>query len=223
MFGHRVIPNAITAVVVSGIFTACDDPVAPAGQVVGERSFASGDAGSDARPTVDEIELPPDSLPAGCVDADGDRWPVCSGATAFSQDCDDSDRAVFPHAGPACDGSDRNCNGLADTEEPGGCTPAQPGNARQDPLPPELEIERPPAPPWPEGCADDDGDHWPACDDETAFSQDCDDDDPAAFPHAGPACDGSDRNCNGIADTVEPNGCHPAVPGNARPAPDAGP
>jgi hypothetical protein len=51
---------------------------------------------------------------AGCGDADGDGWGICSG------DCNDASNVIYPGAPEVCDWMDNNCNWLVDE----GCAPA---------------------------------------------------------------------------------------------------
>ncbi len=168
------------------------------------------------RVIADSSAAPPSHWPAGCVDGDDDLWPTCPGIhTDFSQDCDDGNELAFPGAGPGCDGTDRNCNGIVDTHEPGGCVNADPPpNGRHI----VAEGVEPPPRPWPADCVDEDRDHFPSCAGAVDIAVDCDDSDPNRFPGAGPACDGSDRNCDGVPDTEATNGCQPSDPSaTARP------
>lgn len=174
------------------------------------------DEANDTRVSPDVIDArtlrPPENPPEGCVDEDDDSWPTCPGIeTDFPQDCDDSEPRISPWAGPGCGDRDHNCNGIPDTEEPGGCTPGRSTSSR--PGSDEVEVRRP-LQPWPDGCIDEDGDGWPVCPGiQTDFPEDCDDSRDRVWPGAGPGCDGGDYNCNGVPDTEEPGGCTPGRPG----------
>jgi hypothetical protein len=129
------------------------------------------------------------------ADADGDTYGdpfnVIYAPTAppffvaNSDDCDDTDSNIKPSAPEICDGIDNDCDGLVDDDDPGvqGLqtfyqdldgdgygTPAQTVQACL--VPPGY----------------------------SAFSSDCDDDDPNRYPGAPELCDDIDNNCDGEVD-----------------------
>ncbi|MCA9527449.1 MAG: hypothetical protein KC549_14260 [Myxococcales bacterium] len=86
-----------------------------------------------ASPAADDDRPRRAEWPAGCVDADGDFWPVCPFETAFPQDCDDTEARRYPHAGVSCTpGDDWDCDGQDDTQQPNGCRAADPANNRPE-------------------------------------------------------------------------------------------
>jgi hypothetical protein len=115
------------------------------------------------------------ACPAGCNDTDGDGFfdEACGG-----QDCDDSNRAIFPGAGEHCqNGIDDDCNELADA---------------QDPL-------------CPADCADADSDGYY---DTACGGSDCDDASSSVHPGAGEHCsDGADNDCDGFVDAEDSTDC----------------
>jgi hypothetical protein len=125
-----------------------------------------------------------------CVDVDGDGFglPDSPGcAGGNGEDCDDASPEIHPGTTEACDGVDNNCDG--ETDE--GC---------------EL-------------CFDLDGDGFGQTGGEdcpAGFAEDCDDDDPLAYPGSLEQCDQSDDDCDGIVDDGHPQGgaaCSTGLPG----------
>jgi len=115
-------------------------------------------------------------LPPTCTDSDGDGYAVEGGACG-SVDCDDADPDVNPGAAEVCDnGSDDNCDGLIDADDP------------------QCAV-----------CTDSDGDGY-AVEGGACGSVDCDDAKPAVNPGAAEVCDnGSDDDCDGLIDADDPD------------------
>ena len=128
---------------------------------------------------VDDVDP---ACPVGCVDADGDgyRSTTCGG-----QDCNDSNRDVFPGAGERCnDGIDNDCNGLIDAEDPQ-CAA---------------------------GCADADGDGYK---DQSCGGADCNDQNAGIRPGAAENCsDGIDNDCDLLIDGADVIDCPPGCIAN---------
>ncbi len=111
------------------------------------------------------------------IDADQDGWEA-------GEDCDDGDSAVSPEAVEICDGSDNDCDGLVDGDDP------------------DIQANT-----W---YIDHDADGYGSTDYTTVScavpagytddASDCDDLDPAVHPGATEVCDGADTDCNGTVD-----------------------
>ena len=115
------------------------------------------------------------ALPAAETDDDHDGWVECATAgwtgVTGGGDCDDAAASVHPLAAEGCDGVDTNCDGSPALSE-----------------------------------VDGDHDGWVACAPDAwagpaiSGGEDCDDDDPTAYPGADEWCDGDDEDCDGVVD-----------------------
>lgn len=117
-------------------------------------------------------------------DDDGDGFSEESG------DCDDGDPAVYPYAAEICDGIDNDCNGVVD------------GPDSIDAMVWYADVDG-------DGFGDF-GSSTTACEEPAgsiADSSDCNDTDPYSYPGALEHCDGSDNDCDGIADEEGADGC----------------
>ncbi len=165
--------------------------------------------------TGEEVEPDPE-------DADGD---------GYTEDCDDDNPQVHPGAAEYCDGLDNDCNeviddnaldatawyldddgdGYGDPEELTLACEAPVGHvandndcddtdARFNPSAIEADCEDPSDYncDGSVGYADDDSDGFAAC-------AECDDSDAAVNPDAAETCNGLDDNCNGLADSDDPD------------------
>ncbi len=96
-------------------------------------------------------------------------------------DCDDEDSAISPDGAEVCDGTDNDCDGLTDDEDPD--TPLstwywdEDGDGAGD----DTVTTQACAPPSGYVSAD---------------SADCDDEDPTSYPGAPELCDGTDNDCD---------------------------
>jgi hypothetical protein len=152
------------------------------------------------------------------LDNDGDGvgglWltqEACSmpqGYAGDSNDCDDTNAAVYPTAPELCDGNDNDCDGSLGSDEidddGDGVTECSQDCDDTNPLifPGSIELcdgidnDCDVSTVAGTGEADADGDQALACDD-------CDDDPvtgPAAYPGAAEICDGADNDCDGTVD-----------------------
>ncbi len=156
--------------------TACEQPdqyVATAGDC--------NDSNAAIYPGAPETECsdPTDYNCDGSVafaDADNDGHPAC-------EDCDDSAATIHGDALEVCDGVDNNCDGA--TDEPGAVGGTiwfadTDADGFGDALSPVTQCVAPSG--------------------SVANKLDCDDTDAAAFPGADELCNGTDNNCNAIAD-----------------------
>ena len=116
------------------------------------------------------------------VDTDGDTYDVCV-------DCDDTTFLVNPGATEICDGQDNDCDTVSDDVDVDGDgdAPLACGGTDCDDFDATLD-----------GITDGDSDGFSTCDD-------CDDDDVAVFPGAVETCDGTDGDCDGLADDQDPD------------------
>jgi Putative metal-binding motif len=124
----------------------------------------------------------------GTVAATIEACTAPSGYAASSDDCDDTNSALFPGNAEICDGQDNNCDALADDDDP------------------NLSG----APTW---YQDNDGDGFGdgtsgvvACASlGVTDGNDCDDLDPFVNPDAIEVCDSGDvdEDCNGVADDAD--------------------
>ena len=124
-----------------------------------------------------------------CTDEDGDGYAFEGGACGPT-DCDDSNPAVNPGAVEICtNGTDDNCNGLIDAQDPAavGCATTS------------------------TTCTDADGDGY-AIEGGGCGPVDSDDNNPAVNPEASEDCtNGIDDNGNGLIDSADP-ACAVCVP-----------
>ncbi len=110
-------------------------------------------------------------------------WPP--GTVPWGGDCDDRDPTIHPNAWDRCDGTDQDCDGEVDEDAATGTWWADAdADGYGDPEAP-IEACAPP-----EGSSD--------------RADDCADDDPDAHPGALETCDGTDEDCDGEVDEVEP-------------------
>lgn len=146
----------------------------------------------DTDTTTDTEDTGVDCYTDADLDGYGDRTdpaPCRSPAVADSSDCNDEDDRVFPGAPEVCNTYDDDCDGLVDDADAD----------LADGLP---------------FYVDTDGDGFGSTDVVTACTLgeltlvggDCDDADPAVSPDADEACDGVDRNCDGVAPTSQGSG-----------------
>jgi len=140
-----------------------------------------------------------------CGDADADGFDAC-GTPYDPPDCDDEDPTVHPYATETCNGSDDDCDGLADEGldmDGDGQTPCAGDcdDAAADTFAGAYELcdgidndcDGDPA----EDEFDDDGDGYLAC-------EECNDADPTIYPAAPDICDdGIDSDCLGDLEATE--------------------
>ncbi len=154
---------------------------------------ACSDPHTDTPPDEPLVDTAEDTGPACHADEDLDGYgdpdapaPCGGSAVPDATDCDDADASAHPGAAEVCDGADDDCDALVDDAD--------------DDLVDGLPF-------W----ADADGDGFGGDALVTACSAaagglalrdgDCDDADPAVNPDAVEACDGVDRDCDGVAAT----------------------
>ncbi len=129
------------------------------------------------------------------ADADGDGFGdaaastlACSAPAGFvtnNTDCDDADAAIYPGAPEVCDGADNDCDGQIDE----GVQLTFYADADSD------------------GFGDP-GNTALACSAPAGFvtdNTDCNDNNAAVYPGAPEVCDGVDNDCDGLADTLDPD------------------
>mgnify|MGYP000713246903 CR=1 FL=1 len=129
-------------------------------------------------------------LTVSFLDADGDGFgdptqPVeacgtAEGAVSNANDCDDSAADTYPGATEVCDGDDEDCDGEIDE----GTTTTVYSDADGDGFG-DAATER-------EACTVESG--------FVTVADDCDDDDPDAWPGNPEVCDEADNDCNGEVD-----------------------
>ena len=125
---------------------------------------------------VPEISPPGASDDTGAfIDADGDGYNS-------SEDCDDTDSAIFPGATEICDDLDNDCDDEVDED-----IPTLYADADGD------------------GFGDPDGETTTACEADgfTPYGVDCDDTDDSIHPGAEDYCDGLDNDCDDLIDEEE--------------------
>ena len=104
-------------------------------------------------------------------------------------DCDDNDPDNYPGNTEVCDGSDNNCNGLVDDDDPGVVAPLWYRDEDGD-LFGDISI-------FQQQCAQPAG--------FVADNTDCDDNDPNNYPGNDEICDGQDNDCDGLVDDSDPD------------------
>lgn len=120
-------------------------------------------------------------LLAGCLDADGDGWPI-------PDDCDDAAVEVHPGAVEACNAADDDCDGRVDEDDPDLLVSwyrDRDGDGWGDPEAGRA-ARRCEAPPG-----------------RVSVGLDCDDGDPARSPGAVEVCNGEDDDCDGHIDDAD--------------------
>ncbi len=155
----------------------------------------------EEQPTAQPPQPPTlQSLPAGCVDNDGDGWPFCPDDPALSTDCNDNSGRFKPGAPDPCTGEDEDCDGETDEHLPDCPTSTDPTPLER---PWELDVGpvwTPPLP-WAPGCVDADQDLWPTCPEPQTYPLDCDDTAAGVYPiTATEFCNNVDDNCDGETD-----------------------
>lgn len=161
-------------------FLACTTASDPS-RVVVEVVYLDGDTadpgdtsgGGDTNDTSIDDTGTNDTNDTAAVDADGDGYTT-------TNDCDDTNAAIYPGAAETCDGVDEDCNGVIDNDAG---TP--------------LYLD-----------ADDDGYgdpsvSWLSCGPDDAGvpnDRDCDDNDADVNPDAYDNCNGVDSDCDGGVD-----------------------
>ncbi|MFH1469103.1 MAG: MopE-related protein [Pseudomonadota bacterium] len=170
--------------------TDCDDSTSAVSPVATELCNGVDD---DCDGSVDEASAA--DAATWYADTDGDGYgDAASGTRACSQptgyvaaatDCDDTDGAIKPGAAETCDGTDNDCDGLVDDDDPGVSGAST----------------------W---YADADGDGFgtpsyttSACSVPSGYcadATDCDDGAAGTHPGAAETCDGADNDCDGDVD-----------------------
>jgi len=148
----------------------------------------------------DEVDENADDAGTWYLDADGDGYgdgatgvDTCDGGgthVADATDCDDTDGAVSPGAEEVCNGSDDDCDGVADDDDPavvgqGTWYADVDGDGYGDPSSPTLACEQP--------------------ENHVMDATDCDDSASSVHPGATETCDGSDEDCDGLVDDDDPD------------------
>jgi len=158
------------------------DATNPVNGIVGE---ADGDSdGSLSCEDCDDGDS--DIYPAADLDADG--YSSCpDSSTPPEVDCDDNEPLASPAGTETCDGIDNDCNvSIDDLDADGdGEFPVACGGTDCDDNDPAVG-----------GGTDADGDGYDAC-------VDCDDGDDTIYPGAAEICDGTDSDCDGVADETD--------------------
>ncbi len=117
----------------------------------------------------------------GATDTEPDPVDLDQDGVWSDRDCDDADPDNFPGNLEFCDGADNNCNGVVDDDPYDIVTWYQ--DADQDGYGTDVTQA--------------------ACEQPTGFvdnDEDCDDLDPAVYPGATEACDGTDQDCDDYVD-----------------------
>ncbi len=150
--------------------------VVPAGYVLSATDCADDDPAVNPGATEIICNAINDDCSAATPDDPAGVDADLDGFTAGCGDCDDTNFFVHPGVPENCaDGIDNNCDAAIDGADPVDCPP---------------------------GCADDDGDGYPAV---SCGGSDCDDTNPFRHPAAGEDCDDTiDNNCDGLADAADP-------------------
>jgi hypothetical protein len=158
--------NPDAAELCDGIDNDCDGEIDDGAPSTTFYSDADGDSHGD-----------PDSTVSACVAPEG--------YVSSSDDCDDTNAAVYPGATEVCDDADNNCNSLTDEGTTTTYWLDSDGDSFGDSATPMDACEMPAG--------------------YVANDDDCDDSDAAAAPGAAELCDGIDNDCNGTIDDGAPS------------------